>query len=313
MLIPYKKQVILSPKINHNKSGNKDSDINININKSIDLNDLNINKKDVNYYDNKIIKSMNKSMNKKKDIENNLKKHDIQSKEKNNKLVNLVEENDKENNLNNKNKNVNILPHEQNMKYDNSLLNKNIKESKLIYPKDFSIISEKIENPKKKYLKAKISTKKMINEKEYKYENIIFDDNFNRKSKTITLKQDKFFNETNNILDFQDGEKDFFKSDSSNFINPLKYLKKSFQKKQEEKFEFDEDSFSNSFDFEEGNINDKYIKNKDKEKISDKKNNISNKIDCYEKEGETKENTESQKEGIKLGIRQKYKNLRAKK
>ena len=121
----------------------------------------------------------------------------------------------------------------------------------------------------------------------------------------------------------------YYSGFSSNFINPLKYLKKSFQKKQEEKFGYDSDensSNSKSYEEEIKTNNNKKINlrkeffgkncdNNTKKIINDdmkneeKKNERTNSL---EKEGDTKESTQSQHEDRNISIRQKYKNRRSK-
>ena len=91
-----------------------------------------------------------------------------------------------------------------------------------------------------KYLKAKISTKKIV-----KYE-----DDEKDNYKTNYIKTTKTKTKTRSIIDRnkKKEEKDTF---FSNGINPLKYLQKSFQKKQEEKFASESDEEEEEEDEEE--------------------------------------------------------------
>ena len=133
---------------------------------------------------------------------------------------------------------------------------KNIKIAKVIYPKDFDNYSEKEKYPKRKHLRAKVSTKKTIDDDEE------YDDEYYQRREPY-LEKDDFFPKpktntiTNTNVTRKKGKRDNFYSDasSSGFINPLKYLKRSFQKKQEEKFGFDYDEDSNSKSYEEENEN----------------------------------------------------------
>ena len=129
---------------------------------------------------------------------------------------------------------------------------KNIKVAKVIYPKEFDNYSEKDKYPKRKHLRAKVSTKQILDDNEE------YDDEYYPRREAY-LKKDDFFPKpkTNTITNTngtrKKGKKGNFYSDasSSGFINPLKYLKRSFQKKQDEKFGFDYDEDSNSKSYEE--------------------------------------------------------------
>ena len=208
---------------------------------------------------------------------------------------------------------------------------KNIKEEKLIYPKDLEKFSEKGEKKKKrKYLKAKVSTRQTLDFDELEDE----EDYYYPTQRSKPLRKEDFYpleekNENSHKKEKKNENmkrKDNFYSEfSSNFINPLKYLKKSFQKKQEEKFEYysDENS-SNSRSYEEE------IKTKDNNKRSIKKeidnyNNYKkdeNETKDIKKENKrmqrtnslenTKESTQSQQDDKNISIRLKYKNRRSK-
>ena len=250
---------------------------------------------------------------------------------KNNKIeimtINEDNRDDAQNNINN-----DKLETENNNKTINYFI-KDIKDTNLICPKHLDSFSEKHEDSKKKHLKAKISTKKM---KSTEYEDE--DDNCeriypsNKSNKIVPYnknKNDFFKNEANDILQFDDdifskNKKDNFYSDAcdSNFINPLKYLKRSFQKRQEEKFGYEYESNSNSCEDEfENNNSIKLIDNMNSsEAIEDVKSINDKNIDegykeinrrtrnSIGKEGDTKESTESQQEEKNVGIRQRYKN-----
>ena len=230
---------------------------------------------------------------------------------------------------NEKNINISKIEPENNNKTINYCI-KDIKERDVIYPKNFDNFSEK-ENSKKRHLKAKISTKKMANT-EYDEDNFeeIYPSYKSNKIAPYKNKKDDFFkNEANDIFQFDDdiftkNKKDNFYSEASgsNFINPLKYLKRSFQKKQEEKFGYDSEENSNSDQDElENNNSIKLIDHiscsdmiEDEKNINDKDINKGYKEinrrtrDSIGKEGDTKESTESQQEDKNLSIRQRYKN-----
>ncbi len=254
-------------------------------------------------------------------------------------IINISDDNDnfndnnKDNISNNKDNNENITNNKKEYEKKNKTINansKNIKVPKILSPKDLDTFSEKRENTKKRHLKAKITTKEVKTEYE---DDDFYDDIYptHKSNKIIPYKNKKndyFKNETNDIIPF-DGDifpkskKDNFYSDAgSNFINPLKYLKRSFQKKQEEKFGYDSDENSDSYEDELennnsikliGNINasdmveneniknDKHI-NKEYKEINMRTRN------SMEKEGDTKESTESQQDDKNNSIRQKYKN-----
>ena len=148
-----------------------------------------------------------------------------------------------------------------------------IKSEKLIYP----INSKKVKNEKlnlteikpNRHLKVKISSSRIFNFNDDK------DDNFNEKIKTKKIankkeKRNRYVMASKEIITKKSkkDKDDFFSKKSSfgsGFINPLKYLQKSFQKKQNEKFEdsdTNEEEEEDSFEEEEiSNKNKKYIKN----------------------------------------------------
>jgi len=160
---------------------------------------------------------------------------------------------------------------------------KNIKVAKVIYPKDFDNYSEKEKYPKRKHLRAKVSTKQTLDDdEEYdddyypRRESYLKNDDFYPKPKTNTI--------TNTNVTRKKGRRDNFYSDttSSGFINPLKYLKRSFQRKQEEKFgfDYDEDSNSKSYDEENENEDNHYnFKNKNNSFQNKYNNKYNNNID----------------------------------
>ena len=151
---------------------------------------------------------------------------------------------------------------------------KNLKVAKVIYPKDLDNYSEKDKYPKRKHLRAKVSTKQTLDDDEY-------DDEFYPRREAY-LNKDDFFPKpktktntiTNTNVTRKKGKRGNFYSDasSSGFINPLKYLKRSFQRKQDEKFGFDYDEDSNSKSFEEDNENEDNHFN-----FKNKNNNFQNK------------------------------------
>ena len=245
----------------------------------------------------------------------------------------------------------NHLQHENDNDKDKNedIFTKEIKSAKVIYPKDFDKYSERSERktPKRKHLKARVSTKKIEYEDddEYEYEKDNYDDFFTKKEKELSPSRGEKYNknETNKIIPFKNekssklNKKSNFYSDfsSNNFINPFKYLKRSFQKKQEEKFGADSEENSKSEEEEEEEEEEekqgffrnnpiKLIKNEKSKKneINDgehyniKTNNIRNDNkelnqrtrNTTEKEGDTKESFESQPEDKNNSIRRKYKN-----
>ena len=231
------------------KSTDEDEDINDDI--------IIANKKKMKIYKNKMV-SQN---------ENNLKNKNL-SKNNNNKIIN------KNNNKNTKIKNTNknkineakktnkIIKkekieeeeeeegEEEEEEEEKRYFTKNIKETKLIYPKDSKQSTKKInlsqdkfvKKPKKensnnsKILKAKVTTKKISKIDDYdedEYEDD-YEDYYSKKTKTKSktilnkVEQPEKNSKNNKCL-------------KNNFINPFKYLKKSFQKKIEEKFAKDSD------------------------------------------------------------------------
>jgi len=216
------------------------------------------NYEDNNYSDKAIKNKTNKSKvnkNNKKDYNKN-KDNDNESEKYNN------DENYEINNKNNKTYNT-----INNNGFEDDFT-KNIKVAKVIYPKDFDNYSEKDKYPKRRHLRAKVSTKQILDDdEEYGY-----DDEYYPKRESH-LKRDDFFPKpktntiTNTNVTRKKQKRPNFYSDatSSGFINPLKYLKRSFQKKQEEKFGFDYDEDSNSKSYEEENENeDNHFNSKNK-------------------------------------------------
>ena len=241
-----------------NNKNNKDIidkklDLDIKENKNETLNYSNNNKnnyKNNNYSDNKESK-LNSKENNKNDYyrdKNNYKDNDNDSEK---------YKNDEKYEIDNKvNKTYNFI---NNNGFEDDFT-KNIKVAKVIYPKDFDTYSEKEKYPKRRFLRAKVSTKQTIDDdEEYGCSN--YDDYYPKRNSY--LKKDDFFQKpktntiTNTNVTRKKEKKPNFYSDasSSGFINPLKYLKKSFQKKQEEKFGFDNDDDSNSKSYEEENEN----------------------------------------------------------
>ena len=214
---------------------------------------------------------------------------------------------------------------------------KNIKEAKVIYPKDFDKYSEKSEkNKKRKHLKAKVSTKKTIEDYEFYDNEESYSHISTHKSKPLT-KDDFYPKKSKDIISYKkdnkkpEKKKENFYSDFS--LNPLKYFKRSFQKKQEEKFGYDSEEDSNSRSFEdEEEIKKEEIKNmkksisfnnrkemenlyrKDGNKIINRDVKTEKKFERMSslEKGDTKESTQSQQEDKNLSIRQKYKNRRLK-
>ena len=159
---------------------------------------------------------------------------------------------------------------------------KNIKETKIIYPKDFDEYSGKRtkilnsseekdnkKNKKKKqainkHLKIKITAeKKNIREKEDKY-----DDYYSKQIKT----------KTKTIINRMENEREK-RNKEKGFLNPFKYLKKSFQIKQLEKYA--DDSDEDEEEEEEENEEEEILKKKSKSKKIikiEKKNNNKNKV-----------------------------------
>ena len=216
------------------------------------------NYEDNNYSDKAIKNKTNKSKvnkNNKKDYNKN-KDNDNESEKYNN------DENYEINNKNNKTYNT-----INNNGFEDDFT-KNIKVAKVIYPKDFDNYSEKDKYPKRRHLRAKVSTKQILDDdEEYGYD----DENYPKRESH--LRRDDFFPKpktntiTNTNVTRKKQKRPNFYSDatSSGFINPLKYLKRSFQKKQEEKFGFDYDEDSNSKSYEEENENeDNHFNSKNK-------------------------------------------------
>ena len=161
---------------------------------------------------------------------------------------------------------------------------KNIKETKIIYPKDFDEYSGKRtkilnsseekdnkKNKKKKqainkHLKIKITAeKKNIREKEDKY-----DDYYSKQIKT----------KTKTIINRMENEREK-RNKEKGFLNPFKYLKKSFQIKQLEKYADDSDEDEEEEEEEEENEEEEILKKKSKSKKIikiEKKNNNKNKV-----------------------------------
>ena len=133
-----------------------------------------------------------------------------------------------------------------------------------------------------KHLRAKISSSHVFkfNDKNEKYKG---DNNPTIKLKKMINKKESSDKHTTSKemikkKDLMDDEDDFFSKKSSfgsGFINPLKYLQKSFQKKQNEKFENDSNSSEeDSYEEEElNNKNMKYIDDKEDKYDKTKKRN----------------------------------------
>ena len=320
-----------------------DNNYNIIILEKEKIEENNINDKNENYKNkvendnnNLIINISQTDNNSKNNIQLNLKNND------NNNLIEKdIEKNEIEiiniNDYRNQHKNENENKIENDKKED--FPTEEIKTAKVIYPKDLDKYSEKKEKktPKRKHLKAKVSTKiiKYEDEDEYEYDKDNYDNFLKRKEKELSpsrrkniknevstqivpLKNDEFskLNKKSNFYsDFSDND----------FINPFKYLKRSFQKKQEEKFANDSEENSNSkSDDEEKNklfFNNNSIKliENEKMKINDINDKIKNNIKRNENkelnqrtrnttEKDTKESFESQQEDKIVSKRQKYKN-----
>ena len=109
-----------------------------------------------------------------------------------------------------------------------------------------------------KHLKVKISSSRIFNFNDDKYDK---DDDYNKKIKTKNAtnkkeKRNKYMMTSKEIITKKDKKDfdDFFSKKSSfgsGFINPLKYLQKSFQKKQNQKFENSDSSEEEEEDEEE--------------------------------------------------------------
>ena len=289
---------------------NKDNKKDILNNSNNNENDCQIN----NNYSDKEIKNKSSEINNNKNNKNDYNK----DKDKKNDIDNDSEKykNDENYDINNKkNKTYNSI---NNSGFEDDFT-KNLKVAKVIYPKDFDNYSEKDKYPKRKYLKAKVSTKQTLDDDEE------YDDEYYPRRESY-LKKDDFFPKpkTNTIANInvsrKKGKRGNFYSDaaSSGFINPLKYLKRSFQKKQEEKFGFDYDEDSNSNSYEEENenednhfnfknknnsfqnkINNKYNNNTDKN-INDYKN--SRKYKVFEKNNIQKDEINNKTENKKREI-----------
>ena len=242
-------------KINKNNKDIIDNKLDLdnkkNKNDSLDNSNNNKNSYEYNDYSNIAIKNKTSKSNSSKNNKNDYNKdkdndNDNDNNSKKYKNDDNYEINDK------KNKTYNTI---NNSRFEDDFT-KNIKVAKVIYPKDFDNYSEKDKYPKRKHLKAKVSTKQTLDDNEE------YDDEYYPRREAY-LKKDDFFPKpktntiTNTNATRKKGKKGNFYSDasSSGFINPLKYLKKSFQKKQEEKFGFDYDEDSNSKSYEEENEN----------------------------------------------------------
>ena len=278
-----------------------------------------------------IIDKKNKRDNDSKIIDKNNK----EDKNNNNKIIDKNNKKDNDSKINDKNNKKDSEIIDKNNKIDD--FTKNIKEAKVIYPKDFDKYSEKSEkNKKRKHLRAKVSTKKSTEDDEFYDNEESYSHISTHKSKPLT-KDDFYPKEPKDIISYKkdnkksEKKKENFYSDFS--LNPLKYFKRSFQKKQEEKFGYDSDENSNSRSFEdEEEIKKEEIKNMKKSisfnnrkemenryrKDGNKKINGDVKIEkkfermSSPEKGDTKESTQSQQEDKNLSIRQKYKNRRLK-
>ena len=328
------KDIIINNNINYDGNENKNIEVNHQKEEKESYIDNSKNNEEKDEEENNIISNISATKNNKKEINKNM----INNSNENDKIIDRVTKtkkieiitmNDSNKDDTQKKINNNKIEAENKNKTINYRL-KDIKDTNVIYPKNLDNFSEK-ENSKKKHLKAKISTKKMPNT-EYDEDNFeeIYPSYESKRIVPYKNEKDDFFkNEKNDIFQFDDDiftkdKKDNFYSESSgsNFINPLKYLKRSFQKKQEEKFGYDSEENSSSEKDElennnsikiidhisgsdmikdEKNINDKNINNGYKEINRRTRNSIG-------KEGDTKESTESQQEDKNLSIRQRYKN-----
>ena len=201
--------------------------------------------------------------------------------------ISFEKEEKNNNNINENNINITIKKkNKENNKSIKTIKNEN-KSSKSIIIKrqDFSLEEESEEEEEKnwklnlteivpnRHLKAKIKTSRIFNINngdEERYKEI---GNKTIKTKKITNKtetRDKYLTANEIIIKKDKKEKDkdkFFynnkNSFNSGFINPLKYFQKSFQQKQNEKF----DISSNSSEEEEESFEEEEFDNKNKNRI----------------------------------------------
>ena len=316
-----------------------DDNNNINNNKNISNNNIKNNNKEIKPEENNKIKKITKIIKNKNNYQNNINNN------LNGKIIDRVIEtseieiiNINDYRKNNQNNNINKIEKEN--KNDKPVNEYKIeeKQSSLIYPKDFDNFSEKSTPSKRKHLKAKISTKKLKDDYDYDNYDNNSEENYKeinqpKSDKLVPYKKNEFFkNEIHDIVPFNEEiypKKNNFYSDisSSNFLNPLKYLKRSFQRKQEEKFcnDSDENSNSHSQSNNEEDIDDIYNNNSIKlidkisendieedEKIIKNENKEKNnrKRDSLSKEHDTKESTESQHEDKNINLKEKFKNIK---
>ena len=259
---------IVDKKIDFNSKENKDDTLNNSNNNKNSYENNNYSFKNIKNIKNK--KNENNKYNNNKNNKNDDNKNDDDSEK---------YKNDENNETNNKrNKEYNTYNTYNNNKFEDDFT-KNIKVAKVIYPKDFDNYSEKDKDkyPKRKHLRAKVSTKQILDDdEEYGYDN--YDEYYPKRERY--LQKDDFFKKpktntiTNTNVNQKKEKRDNFYSDttSSGFINPLKYFKRSFQKKQEEKFGFDYEEDSNSYE-EENENEDNHYNYKNKNKNNSFKNN----------------------------------------
>ena len=154
---------------------------------------------------------------------------------------------------------------------ENEKLTKKIKEKKLIFPKIFNENDKKrtkkinkneekikhdVNNPTQikskkeknhKYLKAKVSITKIEDSQDEDSDNSEDSNNNKKKKKNPRI----IINKKNKIKAKPKKDNFFSKNSSMSFINPFKYLKKSFQKRQDKKYRNDSDSDEEDEDEEE--------------------------------------------------------------
>ena len=167
-----------------------------------------------------------------------------------------------------KKKDYSIEEEEEESEEESELKSAKIKYS--IYPKKEKIEKLNLTEIKpNKHLKAKISSSRIFNINNNIKEKYKYNTDKNIKTKKIinkTEKRDKYMTYKESITKKDKKDKDDFftnkPSFSSGFINPLKYLQKSFQKKQNEKFENSNSNTSGEDSYEEDGVNDKEEKSR---------------------------------------------------
>ena len=227
--------------------------------------------------DNKIMKSKNKDKDKYNSYNKNKKEKYISDEE--GEYDNDIDINYDIIKMTNKKKNIdNIKKEKEENKSSKSIL---IKKQEYSSEEESEEEDEKFEKlnlteiKPNRHLRAKITTSRIFkfnedNGNTNKYKD--FNDK-NIKSKKVTNKKerkDKYLTSNKIMLKQNENdeiEKDNFFSDkntfSSGFINPLKYLQKSFQKKQNEKFENISNSSEEEESYGEEELNNKRIKGKE--------------------------------------------------